>query len=162
MFLGYYHQKRFSAAWRWIIWCNVSNGVKWLRRRQLWIQISFTFFIHIIILNFSPFFPHFSSSSFDRPIACLCSFLFFLSSYIFKERITPHCHWALAKNSFLEGQMFQNVIFDRNHPAGLFFDLPHTLEARQPCSTQSTNYPCRNQYWIKTLPLLVNNNTKNE
>lgn len=53
-------------------------------------------------------------------------FFFFLSSYIFKERITPHCHWALAKNSFLEGQMFQNVIFDRNHPAGLFSIAAYT------------------------------------
>lgn len=161
--LGYYHQSG-PALQKWVIWCNVSNCAKGFRCRQLWIKISFTFFIRINILTFSLFSTCLSLSfSFFWQANCMP---LLLSLYIFGERIALHCHWALAKNSFLAGQMFQNVIFDRNQPAqwiqgktrpAEFFFLSrslHTLTAWQPCTTQSTgtNCLCRNQYWIKTLP----------
>lgn len=52
--LGYYHQSGLVLQ-KWVIWCNVSNCAKGFRCRQLWIKISFTFFIRINILTFSLF-----------------------------------------------------------------------------------------------------------
>lgn len=77
--------------------------------------------IHINILN-RPLFPT------SCPLAPFFPLPFFLltgpvhasaslSFHIFRGWIALHCHWALAKNSFLAGQLFQNVIFDRNQPA---------------------------------------------
>lgn len=125
-------------------------------------------FVHINILN-CPLFPP------SHPLARFFSSPFFLltgpvhasaslSFHIFREWIALHCHWAPAKNSFLAGQMFQNVIFDRNQPAwwiqakpqpadlilfSLFrssclLDCSHTVQKAEEC-------PYRNQYQIKTL-----------
>lgn len=77
--------------------------------------------IHIKILN-CPLFPHVSSlcSLPPSPFFLLTGMVHAsasLSFHIFREWIALHCHWALAKNSFLAGQLFQNVIFDRNQTA---------------------------------------------
>lgn len=125
--LGYYHQSVPALCGDELLCVEGFHG------RQLWIWISFTFFIHVNILNFSLFAASLPLRlfSFDRTIACLC----FLSPYIFREWIAL-CHWALAKNSFLVGQMFQNVIFDRNQPAQWI--QGKTLCANFFCSTAHT------------------------
>lgn len=111
--LGYYHQSvpelsrdelfdvMFQTVWK--DFCADHSEYKFHSHFSFTLIYSISFFFLNLSLSFF----------FDRTIACLC----FLSPYNFREWIALHCHWALTKNSFLVGQMFQNVIFDRNQPA---------------------------------------------
>lgn len=161
--LGYYHQSG-PALQKWVIWCNVSNCAKGFRCRQLWIKISFTFFIRINILTFSLFSTSLSLSfSFFWQANCMpllfislhfrgtnCSPLSLGSGqeFIFSGSNVSECHFWQEPTSTMN---------TREDTACWVFFLSrslHTLTAWQPCTTQSTgtNCLCRNQYWIKTLP----------
>ena len=117
--LGNYHQSVPPLFWRWVILHGVSNCVKRdlcadSREYKFHSHFSFT-----LIYSISLFFP--LSLSLFLSLFCFwqdyCMPLLFIFLHFRGEWIALHCHWALAKNSFLAGQMFQNVIFDRNQPA---------------------------------------------